>query len=95
MTRRDARGNPVSTGSALALDASERALWRMMSFYGTPLADLDAAIAADPVETGLPRASRRVIAASALQGAGGSGHGGGAGRIASHARATCSTPRSS
>jgi tetratricopeptide (TPR) repeat protein len=48
MTRRDARGNPVSTGSALALDASERALWRMMSFYGTPLADLDAAIAADP-----------------------------------------------
>jgi hypothetical protein len=48
MTRRDARGNPVSTGSATALDASERALWRMMSFYGTPLADLDAAIAADP-----------------------------------------------
>ena len=26
----------------------ERALWRMMSFYGAPLADLDAAIAADP-----------------------------------------------
>ena len=48
MTRRDARGNPVSTGSALALDASERALWRMMSFYGTPIADLDAAIDADP-----------------------------------------------
>ena len=48
MTRRDARGNPVSTASAAALDASERALWRMMSFYGTPLADLDAAIAADP-----------------------------------------------
>jgi hypothetical protein len=48
MTRRDARGNPVSTESAAALDASERALWRMMSFYGTPLADLDAAIAADP-----------------------------------------------
>ncbi|HEV7576263.1 MAG TPA: tetratricopeptide repeat protein [Caldimonas sp.] len=47
-TRRDARGNPVSTGSAAALDASERALWRMMSFYGTPLDDLDAAIAADP-----------------------------------------------
>ena len=48
MTRRDARGNPVSTGSAPALDASERALWRMMSFYGTPIADLDAAIVADP-----------------------------------------------
>jgi hypothetical protein len=48
MTRRDPRGNPVSTASAAALDASERALWRMMSFYGTPLDDLDAAIAADP-----------------------------------------------
>ena len=34
--------------SAAALDASERALWRMMSFYGAPLDDLDAAIAADP-----------------------------------------------
>jgi tetratricopeptide (TPR) repeat protein len=44
----DARGNPVSTESAQALDASERALWRMMSFYGTPIDDLDAAIAADP-----------------------------------------------
>jgi len=48
MTRRDARDNPVSTGSAAALAASEKALWRMMSFYGTPIADLDAAIGADP-----------------------------------------------
>jgi len=48
MNRFDPRGNPVSTASAAALDASERALWRMMSFYGTPLADLDAALAADP-----------------------------------------------
>jgi hypothetical protein len=48
MSRRDPRGNPVSTASAEALDASERALWRMMSFYGTPIDDLDAAIAADP-----------------------------------------------
>ncbi|HEY4956785.1 MAG TPA: tetratricopeptide repeat protein, partial [Caldimonas sp.] len=48
MTRRDPRGNAVSTASATALDASERALWRMMSFYGAPLGDLDAAIAADP-----------------------------------------------
>ena len=48
MTRHDPRGNPVATDSAAALDASELALWRMMSFYGTPLADLDAAIAADP-----------------------------------------------
>ncbi|MEO8311028.1 MAG: tetratricopeptide repeat protein [Caldimonas sp.] len=46
--RRDARGNPVSTASAAALDASEQALWRMMSFYGTPIDDLDAAIVADP-----------------------------------------------
>ena len=48
MTRHDPRGNPVSTATAAAVDASERALWRMMSFYGTPLDDLDAAIAADP-----------------------------------------------
>ena len=48
MTRRDWRGNPVSTDSADALDASERALWRMMSFYGAPLDELDAAVAADP-----------------------------------------------
>jgi len=54
MTRRDARSNPVATESAVALDASERALWRMMSFYGTPIDDLDAAIAADPAWA-LPR----------------------------------------
>lgn len=44
----DPRGNPVSTRSADALDATERALWRMMSFYGTPVDDLRAAQAADP-----------------------------------------------
>jgi len=44
----DARGNPIGTSSHAARDAAERALWRMMSFYDTPLADLDAAIAADP-----------------------------------------------
>ena len=44
----DLRGNPVSTGSAEALAASEQALWRMMSFYGTPIDDLAAARAADP-----------------------------------------------
>ncbi len=44
----DPRGNPVSTASSQALDASERALWRMMSFYGAPIDELDAAIAADP-----------------------------------------------
>ena len=45
---RDARGNPVSTLSTTALDATERALWRMMSFYGTPQDDLAAARAEDP-----------------------------------------------
>ena len=40
----DPRGNPVSTRSADALAAAEHALWRMMSFYGTPIDDL----AADP-----------------------------------------------
>ena len=45
----DPRGNPVSTRSAEAITATERALWRMMSFYGTPIGDLDAAIAVDPV----------------------------------------------
>ena len=44
----DARGNPVSTRSADALAATECALWRMMSFYGTPIDDLAQARAADP-----------------------------------------------
>ena len=44
----DAHGIPTSTASQAALEASDIALWRMLSFYGTPLDDLDAAIAADP-----------------------------------------------
>jgi len=48
MVNQDDRGNPVGTGVAAANDAAEQALWRMMSFYDTPLADLDAAMAADP-----------------------------------------------
>jgi len=44
----DPRGIAVSTRSADALAASERALWRMMSFYGTPIDDLAEAHAADP-----------------------------------------------
>ena len=44
----DRRGNPVSTTCGAALDHAERALWRLMSFYGTPIDDLDAASAADP-----------------------------------------------
>jgi hypothetical protein len=44
----DARGNPLGSAAPAAREAAERALWRMMSFYDAPLADLDAAIAADP-----------------------------------------------
>jgi len=44
----DRRGNPVGTASPEALDHAERALWRLMTFYGTPLDDLDAAASADP-----------------------------------------------
>ena len=44
----DPRGNVVSTCSAEAITATERALWRMMSFYGTPVDDLAQAHAADP-----------------------------------------------
>ncbi|WKB51399.1 tetratricopeptide repeat protein [Eleftheria terrae] len=44
----DPRGNPVSTRSPEALRHAEQALWRMVSFYGNPLPDLDAAAAADP-----------------------------------------------
>ena len=48
MSTPDARGNPGSSASAAARDAAEQALWRMMSFYDPPLADLDAAMQADP-----------------------------------------------
>ncbi len=44
----DQRGNPQGSASAAAQAACEQALWRMMAFYDAPLADLDAAIAADP-----------------------------------------------
>ncbi|CAD5370267.1 conserved hypothetical protein [Rubrivivax sp. A210] len=47
MATPDLRGNPCGSASTAARDAAERALWRMMSFYDTPLADLDAAVAAD------------------------------------------------
>jgi hypothetical protein len=45
----DARGNPVSTASAEALAHAETALWRMSSFFDAPIADIDAALAADPL----------------------------------------------
>ena len=44
----DLRGNPTTTASTAATEAAERALWRMMSFYGTPIEDLDTAAQADP-----------------------------------------------
>ena len=44
----DLRGNPCGSDSEAARAHAEQALWRMMSFYGTPLEDLDAAMAADP-----------------------------------------------
>jgi len=47
MVFQDPRGVPSGSGSAAARDAVEHALWRMMSFYDTPLADLDTAEAAD------------------------------------------------
>jgi tetratricopeptide (TPR) repeat protein len=47
MSTPDARGNPCSSSSKAASDAAETALWRMMSFYDAPLADLDTAMAAD------------------------------------------------
>jgi hypothetical protein len=48
MSITDLRGVPSGSGVAAARDAVDNALWRMMSFYDTPLADLDSAIAADP-----------------------------------------------
>jgi len=48
MAHPDVRGNPCSSASPAARDAAEQALWRMMTFYEPPLADLDAAMQADP-----------------------------------------------
>ena len=44
----DPRGNAVSTTSSAAIAATERALWRTLSFYGAPIEDLAEAQAADP-----------------------------------------------
>jgi tetratricopeptide (TPR) repeat protein len=48
MSNTDVRGNPSGCTSGAAQAAAEQALWRMMSFYDTPLADLDTAIAEAP-----------------------------------------------
>jgi hypothetical protein len=44
----DPRDNRLGTASHEAADRVETALWRMMSFFDTPIADLEAAQAADP-----------------------------------------------
>ncbi|MEF7617154.1 tetratricopeptide repeat protein [Aquincola sp. MAHUQ-54] len=44
----DDRGLLTGTSSQPAMAAAQRALWRMMSFYDPPLADLDDAVAHDP-----------------------------------------------
>jgi hypothetical protein len=44
----DDRGLACGTSCEAARHAVESALWRLMAFYDTPLADLDTAIAADP-----------------------------------------------
>jgi hypothetical protein len=63
MTAQDARGLPVGSTSPSARAAVDVALWRMMSFYDTPMADLDAAIAADP-GWGLPHTMKAGFLAS-------------------------------
>jgi tetratricopeptide (TPR) repeat protein len=45
---KDRRDCPVSTSSAAALAHAEQAQWRTVAFYGDAVADLDAAMAADP-----------------------------------------------
>lgn len=46
--RSDARGCPANTHSQAAIDHAETATWRLVSYFGDPMPDLDAAIAEDP-----------------------------------------------
>ncbi|MCW7540055.1 tetratricopeptide repeat protein [Aquabacterium sp. A7-Y] len=46
--RHDERGLPVGTNSTQAREHADRALWRLLSFFGNPLPDLEAAAEADP-----------------------------------------------
>src|SRR5688572_10168846 len=48
MSTTDRRGAPVSTGSANALDAYERAMAALNSYFGDPVAAIDEALAAEP-----------------------------------------------
>ncbi len=46
--RPDPRGCLANTSSQDAIEHVEKATWRMLSYFGDPLANLDAAIASDP-----------------------------------------------
>ena len=46
--RSDARGCPINSRSQAAIDHVEKATWRLLSYFGDPVVDLDAAIAEDP-----------------------------------------------
>ncbi|HEY5971799.1 MAG TPA: tetratricopeptide repeat protein [Pseudoxanthomonas sp.] len=46
--KKDPRGCPVNSRSSQAISHMEKALWRMISYYGDPIGDLDAAIEEDP-----------------------------------------------
>ncbi|HEY7608540.1 MAG TPA: tetratricopeptide repeat protein [Alphaproteobacteria bacterium] len=48
MSTKDCRGVPVSTGSAKALAAYERALTSLNSYFGDPVAAIEAALAEEP-----------------------------------------------
>lgn len=48
MSRTDARGAPLSTGSAKAIDTYERAMAALNSYFGDPVALVDEALAAEP-----------------------------------------------
>jgi tetratricopeptide (TPR) repeat protein len=47
-TLRDPRGHPTSGANAATIEYLERAYWRMLSYYGDPFAELDAALAESP-----------------------------------------------
>jgi tetratricopeptide (TPR) repeat protein len=48
MSKNDCRGMPISTGSAKALNGYERALAALNSYFGDPIAAIDAALAEEP-----------------------------------------------
>jgi hypothetical protein len=63
----DDRGLPTGSTHEAARHAVESALWRMMAFYDTPIADLDAASVFDPAWP-LPHAMKAGFPTSARAG---------------------------